>query len=186
VIRICSWAVPPGDAHGAGTTPGPGRNGGTMPQVREPCQRESAAGPEGGGPGRARDRMEGQPRCTPPGATIGVESGERGYAATTWCSESGNGSPAGGLWARAGQSPRWVRIFSMTAGCSMKAMIRMAPRSGAQQGIGLIDLLDQPRPLLLHGPAWRGEGGLHHRRGRRRGPVCGAVGLKRFTMRSAE
>jgi len=32
-----------------------------MPEVREPCQGESAAGPGGGGPGRARGRAEGQP-----------------------------------------------------------------------------------------------------------------------------
>ena len=32
------------------------------------------------------------------------------------------GTPAGGLCAGAGQRPRWVRIFSMTSGCSMTAM----------------------------------------------------------------
>ena len=31
---------------------------------------------------------------------------------------------AGGLWAGAGQSPRCVRIFSMTSGYSMQAMSR--------------------------------------------------------------
>ena len=33
----------------------------------------------------------------------------------------------GGLCAVAGQRPRWVRIFSITSGCSMNAMIRIAP-----------------------------------------------------------
>ena len=40
-------------------------------------------------------------------------------AATTRCRENGNGYPAGGLCACAGQRPRWVRIFSMTAAWSM-------------------------------------------------------------------
>jgi hypothetical protein len=54
------------------------------------------------------------------------------YAASvTRCRESGNGYPAGGLCTRASQRPRWVRIFAMTAGCSMKAMMRIAP---AQRG----------------------------------------------------
>lgn len=34
---------------------------------------------------------------------------------------------SGGLCACAGHRPRWVRIFSMTAGCLMKAMIRIGP-----------------------------------------------------------
>ena len=69
VIRICFWGVPPGDAREAGTSPGPGRNGGTMPQVREPCQSESAAGHGGGGPdapGAARRAGRGAPLQTPP------------------------------------------------------------------------------------------------------------------------
>lgn len=37
------------------------------------------------------------------------------------------GTPAGGLWMWVGQSPRCVRIFSMTSGCSIHAMIRLAP-----------------------------------------------------------
>jgi len=50
-----------------------------------------------------------------------------GYAATTRCRENGNGYPAGGLCACEGHRPRWVRIISMTAAWSMKAMIRMGP-----------------------------------------------------------
>ena len=38
---------------------------------------------------------------------------------------------AGGLWAGAGYTPRCVRIFAMTSGCSMNARIRMVP---AQRG----------------------------------------------------
>ena len=38
------------------------------------------------------------------------------YAATTRCRENGNGYPAGGLCACAGQSPRWVRIFPVCRG----------------------------------------------------------------------
>jgi hypothetical protein len=53
------------------------------------------------------------------------------YAArATHCREFGNGYPAGGLWAAAGpfdqlraeHRARWRRIFSITVGCSMKAM----------------------------------------------------------------
>ncbi len=41
-----------------------------------------------------------------------------GDAATARDRESGNGRPAaGGLWAGAAQSPKWVRIFSMTGAC---------------------------------------------------------------------
>ena len=36
-------------------------------------------------------------------------------------------SASGGLWEEPGQSPQWSRISSMTSGCSMKAIIRIAP-----------------------------------------------------------
>ena len=55
------------------------------------------------------------------------EAGVNGYPATTRCKEDGNGYPAGGLWVCVGQRPRWLRIFPMTAGCSMKAMARIGP-----------------------------------------------------------
>jgi len=46
-----------------------------------------------------------------------VGSIDRSYAA----------KDADGLWAGAGHSPRWVRIFAITVCRSMKAMIRVAP-----------------------------------------------------------
>jgi len=36
----------------------------------------------------------------------------------------------GGLYAGVGQSPRWGKIFVMTAGCPMKAMIRIGTAQG--------------------------------------------------------
>ena len=38
---------------------------------------------------------------------------------------------SGGLWEEPGQSPQWSRIFSMTSGWSMKAIIRIAPSLGS-------------------------------------------------------
>ncbi len=88
VIRICFWAVPPEYAREAGTNPGLADNKGTMAWVGEPCQGESPAGFGRGEPGRARGRVQGRPSGTPPDGTVGVGSGERGYAATTCMSKT--------------------------------------------------------------------------------------------------
>jgi len=95
-----------------------------------------------------------------------------GYAATTPCRENGNGYPAGGLWAWAGQSPRWVRIFPV---CRARHRQVDAPwlldggddphrpaALGAQQGVGLIDLFDEVGPPALEGLRDRGRWDLDH------------------------
>jgi hypothetical protein len=49
-------------------------------------------------------------------------------------------------------------MFSMTAGRSMKAMIRLAPPiPWAAQPIRLIDLFDEAGPPVLEGPRDRGR-----------------------------
>ena len=90
-----------------------------MPQPGTRCQIKGLAGRTRGGGGGGRRRARGHPRWPTAHPSGRVGSGERGYAATTRCRGNGNVSPAGGLWARLGPSPRWVRIFSITAGCSM-------------------------------------------------------------------
>ena len=47
----------------------------------------------------------------------------------------------GGLCAEAHHIPRWVRIFSITAGCSVKAMIRMVPAQRGDEGVDLVTCL---------------------------------------------
>jgi len=50
----------------------------------------------------------------------------RRYAATTRCRENGNGYPAGGLCARAGQRPRWEEDARYIAGELLKNYKRVA------------------------------------------------------------
>ena len=60
------------------------------------------------------------PTAAPVPSVDRTELEQTDNAATTRCSGHGNGYPApGGLWAGVDQSPRWVRSFSITSGCSM-------------------------------------------------------------------
>jgi hypothetical protein len=96
---------------------GPGRS---IRRTGQSCQGQSS-----GGPARCR-RPRGARGSSAPNAAARGGQGSTDYAATQ--PAAGSVTPrtsAGGLWAAAGQSPRWARIFSMTSGCSMNAMMRI-------------------------------------------------------------
>lgn len=94
-----------------------------MAQWVERCQAKTGEGVVPGAsdwPGAGKGTTRGEPGRTTPFGEIGLG----GYAALE----------AGGLWACAGHRPRWVRIFSMAAAWSMKAMIRVEPPHRGQSG----------------------------------------------------
>ena len=134
VIGICFWG-PVRRARPSRPT--------SLPAAPNRASRERPQ-PLGGSIGRTSHGCQGQmgidlgsPRCRGHTGTPGMgmapnqcpnRAGNDLYAArATRCRECGNGYPAGGLWAEAGHKARWRRIFSITAGCSMKAMMRMGP-----------------------------------------------------------
>jgi hypothetical protein len=80
------------------------------------CQAKTGCARGGGGEGLAREQEGGD-----------TGRGRSDDAARRVILSGSAAMDSGGPWARPGQSPRWVRIFSMTSGCSMKAMMRMGP-----------------------------------------------------------
>ena len=70
-----------------------------------------------GATGHATNVQSTRMECAPENERWSIGSSGRSYAARD----------AGGLGAGAGQSPRWVRIISITGGCSMKASSRAQP-----------------------------------------------------------
>lgn len=77
---------------------------------RKLVRREGAGATDG--PGSWMEAPRGRPGRTTPFGEAPLDA----YAATIHRKENGNGYPAEGLCALAGQRPRWVKIFSMTSG----------------------------------------------------------------------
>ena len=114
--RICFWAASHYCYRGAAAGPGLAGTKGSIPHLGGAVSSENWSG-KGWRRRWTASEVErgdtGQTRRT---------TAFRAAARTTYAAMD-----SVGLWAWAGHRPRWVRIFSMTAACSMKAMIRMGP-----------------------------------------------------------
>jgi len=148
VIGICFWgrrndlalgrAAPPRGGHRRRASPAPQGSPWSGWSIRHPGRPASRGKMRRlwGGPDRSRAVAGADPapmeRRLPQRPEL-IPGRAKNHAATIRCSGHGNGCPAmGGLCTRVGQSPRCVRIFAMTSGCSMKAMIRIAPAHRGQ------------------------------------------------------
>ena len=156
VIVICSWGP---RADSPTRREAPVCPGGRVQATPPGCREVSAAPDTAVNRKDACRSAEADAREQARGGRPGRMSGQRDYAAPRPVPEdTATGTPAGGRWAATGQSPRGARLFSITAGCSMKASSRAQPSGDdphwprtprTDEEIHFVHFFDEPRPGAL-------------------------------------